>query len=116
MSTFIKQFDDFGHPITLNMHQSKGANHKTTLGGVVSVMMKTLLFVILCFNIAAMFDNQNSQINKQVKLKKTEDLKEIISFKDTGITTSIIFYGFDGIFPVPKTPDEVKEFVSIKSV
>ena len=93
MISFFKQFDDFGHPITLNMHRSKGAAHKTTLGGIVSVMMRATLFVIFCLEISAMFDNQNSRMNSQLKLQTVEDLKEVIPFKDTGVTTYFSIYG-----------------------
>ena len=51
MKTFIKSFDVFGHPITLNLNQSKGAPHKTLYGGITSVLIKFVLFGILIFGL-----------------------------------------------------------------
>ena len=93
MNAFIKQFDVFGHPITLNLHQSKGAAHKTLLGGIVTVIMKTALFIIFCMNIAALFANQYSKMNSQLKLRTVEDLKEVVSYKDTGVMNYISILG-----------------------
>ena len=45
---FIKSLDVFGHPITINMNQSKGAAHKTIFGGLASALIKiSLLFIFV---------------------------------------------------------------------
>ena len=43
-------------------------------------------------------------------------MDEVVPFKDTGIIAAISIYGQNGNAPVAKTPEEVKEYISIKSV
>jgi hypothetical protein len=47
----IKSFDIFGSPITLNLDGSKTAEHKTTYGGVASIIIKIFLATIFGFGI-----------------------------------------------------------------
>ena len=63
-----------------------------------------------------MFTDQNSKKNTQQKLQTVEEMKQIVTYKETGIITGLSIYGQDGRIPIPKIPDEVKEYVSIKSV
>ena len=113
---YIKSLDVFGHPITLNLHQSKGAYHKTIYGGIASALLKLALLVIFIDNIQDMLTDQNSKKNTQQKLQTVQEMKQIVSYKETGIITGLSIYGQDGPIPIPKIPDEVKEYVSIKSV
>ena len=63
MIPYIKSLDDFGHPISLNMNQSKGAAHKTIFGGLASALIKVVLLVILIISIHYMLLNHNSQLS-----------------------------------------------------
>ena len=51
MFPYIKSLDVFGHPITLNMNQSKGAAHKTIFGGLASALIKFALLLIFVVSI-----------------------------------------------------------------
>ena len=46
MKSLIKSQDIFGHPITLNYNQSKGAAHKTIYGGIGTLFIRVGLFAI----------------------------------------------------------------------
>ena len=63
MIPYIKSLDVFGHSISLNMNQSKGAAHKTIFGGLASALIKVVLLVILIISIHDMLLNHNSQMS-----------------------------------------------------
>ena len=63
MIPYIKSLDVFGHPITINLNQSKGAAHKTIFGGLASALIKVALLIILIISIQDMFLNHNSKMS-----------------------------------------------------
>ena len=46
----IKEFDMFGHDVRLNFNRN-GDTHKTILGGIVSLFIKTAIFLYVVLNV-----------------------------------------------------------------
>ena len=76
MLSYIKSLDQFGHPITLNVKQSKGAPFKTHLGGIASALIKVTLIIILFHSFYLMLNSQNQTIKSREKLKSNIEMEE----------------------------------------
>ena len=115
MLAYIKSLDYFGHPISLNIAKSKGAPHKTLYGGIASAIIKLTLGSILMMKIYVMFDHSDYKSNTNETIKSIEELKEIVNFKDTGIQLMIAIWTFQDGYPITFTPDDIKQYVSVRS-
>ena len=70
---WIKNGDLFGHPIELSFNK-KGSKHKTTVGGVVSIFIKTLIAIYLYILVDRLIYYKND-IN--VSLANIQDVSKI---------------------------------------
>ena len=62
MKNRIKEFDKFGHPMTLNFNR-KGDTHATMFGGCMSIMVNIAFFTFVFIKFKAMvFKEDNEQI------------------------------------------------------
>ena len=51
MEQFIKRHDEFGSPITLQFNKSENGHYNTVLGGIGSLIIKLIIFIIFVINI-----------------------------------------------------------------
>jgi len=81
MVEFIKKFDMFGHIINLNFN-GEGDKHKTTVGGIFSIIIKVGMTIYIVFNVLKLAYRDDDTI---VTMQKTDDLfeKDNLNYHDT---------------------------------
>ena len=70
MKNFIKNFDFFGHNVTLhfgNWKQKKGPDishsHKTIFGGAVSIFISFIIFVLTIYYLKKLYGREDNKNN-----------------------------------------------------
>lgn len=61
INRFIKELDMFGHDVRLNFNR-KGYTHKTFLGGLVSLFIKTAIFLYVVLNVRKLLFAEDDKI------------------------------------------------------
>lgn len=67
---FLKNYDLFGHPITLTMKQ--GSTYKSVFGGVVSLIIEIVFLLLVLYSLIQLFSNKNLTISRdEINLGKS---------------------------------------------
>ena len=114
LSNFIKSFDIFGHPVTLNFNK-QGDTHNTIIGGVVSIFIKVLLLMFFVERSKTMLTQGDTKITSTEKLADMSLVNDV-NLQDRNILPFIQFgdstYGFN-LVPVPK---DYKKFIDFEII
>ena len=76
MKRIIKEQDIFGHQIAFNFDK-QGSSHKTSIGGIVSILIKVLMLIYVFILLKRMFlleQNRNSTLSS---LNKADDIGQV---------------------------------------
>ena len=113
MKAYIKSYDSFGSPVSLNFNKSAGPAHKTLVGGIVSLAILLAIQGIILIECYEIYNNQNATIKHHESMMKPEEMKQIVPFNDTGIQFLFMIYGMENNHPKPLSPEDVKEYVNV---
>ena len=103
---WIRQFDTFGHPVTLNFNK-KGDAHQTTLGGLLSLAMYVVLIRYLILNFIDLINRKDPNINFQ---KSTVNLAEdigAININEEGLLLFVTCQSMSTFLPADLRPDSI---------
>ena len=75
MKAYVKSLDIFGHPLGLNLNQSKGPAHKTIYGGMISLIIKLTILFIFWTTLVDIFARRLDKTSSYEELRTSDEIK-----------------------------------------
>mmetsp|Transcript_41069 Transcript_41069/g.62447 ORF Transcript_41069/g.62447 Transcript_41069/m.62447 type:complete len:103 (-) Transcript_41069:1838-2146(-) len=95
VSASIKHFDMFGYTIALNFNQ-KGESHKTILGGIVSLIVHTIIFIYIYIHLKKMILKEDNKNYTEASVVNLAEEGEVPLINTHTLTYSVIRHQLEG--------------------
>ena len=109
-SQLIKEQDLFGHQVSLNF-DGKGEQHKTLIGGLVSILVKVFLGLYVYLRVKQLIFKEDSNTVVDEIFEKT-NMTELVPFSSLKMTPFFFFYKQLG-GSVDIESDEFKRYLDV---
>ena len=76
MKKKVKQCDKFGHKVELNFNKN-GNEHKTILGGIVSVIIMIFTFTFVTYEIQKLVTNGDDKVTSVTKFMNQDEIENV---------------------------------------